>query len=284
MPTGGSTPPRPQRAEELAAGVPPPSGSTAADAAPGGGVRPEQAATRAACGGIVFGGAQWTTVIDYPGVVASTLFTVGCNLRCPFCHNPELVDPERLAGALDLPAVVERLRERVGFLDGVVITGGEPTIHPGLAAFATSLKDLGYLVKLDTNGTRPEVVRRLLEERRADYIAMDVKAPLDRYAELAGTDVDIGAIERSIAGIVEAAPEHEFRTTVAPTLGQEDILRIAELLREAGARRFFLQPYRVPETGLLDRTWMQRSALSLGEIESAWSGIRMWFADGGVRA
>jgi len=257
MPTGGSTSRQPPRVEKPAAD--------------------------AVCSGIGIGGAQWTTLIDYPGVVAATLFTIGCNLRCPFCHNPELVDPERLTTAFDLPSIVERLQERVGFLDGVVITGGEPTIHPGLAAFAALLKDLGYLVKLDTNGTCPDVVRLLLQKGQVDYIAMDVKAPLERYAEITGIDVDVGAIERSIARIVKTAPEHEFRTTVAPTLDREDLLRIAELLRDAGARRYFLQPFRVPETGLLDATWTERTALSVEEIESAWSEVRTWFGGGGVR-
>jgi pyruvate formate lyase activating enzyme len=284
------------------AGVPPPDGSTAGDTALGGiderpertvadaafgGIdeRPERTIADAAFGGIVFGGAHWTTVIDYPGIVAATLFTVGCNLRCPFCHNPELVDPDRFAPTLDSGTILERLKERAGFLDGIVITGGEPTIHPGLATLAVSLQELGYCVKLDTNGTRPDVLFPLLAElREEDYVAMDVKAPLDRYAEIAGIDVDAGAIEASIERIVEAAPDYEFRTTVAPTLEGDDIRRIAECLHAAGARRFFLQPFRVPETGLLDPTWADRTALSVEEIESVWDEIRTLFDDGGVRS
>ena len=241
----------------------------------------------AAADRLPIGGVQWTTVIDFPDVVAATLFTIGCNFRCPYCHNPELVDPARLAETLDQPTILDRLRERVGFLDGVVITGGEPTIHPHLEAFVASLKVLGYRVKIDTNGTRPDVLSGLLDgshdECGADYIAMDIKAPLPRYRELAGLDVEIDAIEASIVRIVEAAPAYEFRTTVAPTLGREDLVQIAERLRDAGARTYYLQAFRAAETGLLDPTWQGRPALSIEEIEATWDEIGAWFDGGGVR-
>jgi len=233
--------------------------------------------------GIPIGGAQWTTLIDFPGVVAATLFTIGCTFRCPFCHNPELVDPDRLPDRLESATILERLRDRAGFLDGVVISGGEPTVHPGLRAFAQSVRDLGLLVKLDTNGSAPGVIEELLDAGLVDFIAMDVKAPLDRYGELTGADTDVDAIEASIVRIVGTAPDYEFRTTVAPTLAREDVLRIASRLRAAGARRFFLQAFRVPEIGLLDRTWEERAALPADELESLWDEIGSSFDDGGVR-
>jgi len=243
--------------------------------------RPRKAASDAASGGIVFGGVEWTTLIDYPGKVATTLFTVGCTFRCPFCHNPELVDPDRFAPALDSDEILDRLRERADFIDGVVITGGEPTIHPSLPTFLRFLKKLGLLVKLDTNGSRPEVLRALLDEGVLDCVAMDVKAPFDRYDELAGVDADAGAIEASIELILDLAPDHEFRTTVAPTLGRTDVRRIAERL--GGAKRYVLQAFRVAEKGLLDPTWEEKPALSSEDLDALWNEIRSGFEDGGVR-
>ena len=227
------------------------------------------------------GGAQWTTLIDFPGAVAATLFTLGCNFRCPFCHNAELVDPDRLAPGLDVSGILGRIGERAGFLDGVVISGGEPTIHPGLPAFTKSIKDLGLLVKLDTNGGRPDVLSDLLEAGLVDYVAMDVKAPLHRYDALTGTHADVGAIEASIRRIRCSAPDYEFRTTVAPTLAREDVLRIAELL--SGAKRYWLQPFRVPEKGLVDPKWETRNALSGDALDALWCEISGRFTEGGVR-
>jgi len=227
------------------------------------------------------GGVAWTTLIDYPGKVATILFTIGCNFRCPFCHNPELVEPDRFAPALDPDEVLDRLRERVGFIDGVVISGGEPTIQPALPAFMRSLKALGLLVKLDTNGTRPDVLQALLDEGNVDFVAMDVKAPLDRYDEIVGASADVAAIEASIELILKQAPDHEFRTTAAPTVSRVDVHRIAERL--SGAKRYVLQSFRVPEKGLLDPTWETRPALSKEELDALWSEIRALFDDGGVR-
>ncbi len=231
--------------------------------------------------GLPIGGVQWMTLLDYPGRVAATLFTIGCNYRCPFCHNPELADPERFAELLDEGEILERLGERAGFLDGVVISGGEPTIHPGLPTFIERVKGFGFLVKLDTNGTNPDVLDELLEAQLVDFIAMDVKAPLDRYDEIVGAVADLDSIETSIQRVVEKAPDYEFRTTVAPTLGRDDILHIAG--RIAGAKCYTLQAFRVPETGLLDPTWEEKDALSKGELDDLWDEIRPAFPAGGVR-
>jgi pyruvate formate lyase activating enzyme len=231
--------------------------------------------------GLAIGGVQWTTLADYPGKIATTLFTVGCNFRCPFCHNPELVEPDRLALVLDEDKLFDRLRERIGFIDGAVIGGGEPTIQLALPAFIERVKRLGLLVKLDTNGSRPEMLSEILGEHLADYIAMDVKAPLDDYGRLAGTACDVDAIEESIRRIIEGAPDYEFRTTVAPTLERDDVLQIVERL--AGARRYVLQAFRVPETGLLDPEWEAKPALSKRDLEALWDEFRSSFTDGGVR-
>jgi len=221
------------------------------------------------------------TLVDYPGHVGAALFTAGCNFRCPFCHNPELVDPSRFGSMLDVRGVLDRLRERVGFIEGVVISGGEPTIHPELKSFIVRLKELGFLVKLDTNGAYPEALAEILERHLVDYIAMDVKAPFDAYDRLTGTACDVEAIEASIQAIVETAPDYEFRTTVAPTLGREGILSIVDRIQ--GAKRYVLQPFRVAGKGLLDPTWETKTAMSKAQVETVWREIRSRFPDGGVR-
>ena len=240
-------------------------------------------------GGFPIAGFRPTSLIDYPDRVAGVLFTVGCNLRCPFCHNPELVLPEQVAvlPLIDPEAVLEALRERCTFLDGVTITGGEPTLHSGLVAFAREVKRLGLLVKLDTNGSNPDVVKELVAKHLADYIAMDIKASPASYDRLAGATVDLKTIERSIALIRERAPDYEFRTTVAPTLDEAAIAAIAEWI--GGAKRYVLQRFRVPPHAekrqtMVDPTWVERSALSEQELDDVWMRIQGRFDEGGVRA
>lgn len=216
--------------------------------------------------------------------MAAVLFTAGCNFRCPFCHNAELVLPEkaRELRLLDLDEVLAFLAERRGFLDGLVVTGGEPTIQEDLASLLTEVKRLGLLVKLDTNGARPEVLMDLLARRLVDYVAMDVKAPFERYPEFAGVEVNLEDIRRSIALVREKAPDYEFRTTVAPGLRVEDLRAIGALL--AGARRWFLQPFAVPgEKGLVDPSWESRRALSRPELRTIWKDLVPRFSGGGVR-
>jgi len=225
-----------------------------------------------------------TTLVDYPDRVAALVFTPGCSFRCPFCHNSELVLPERIAALPLIPEndLVYFLRERAGFLDAVVITGGEPTLQSSLSAVMQRVKRLGLLVKLDTNGSRPEVLEALLDERLLDYVAMDIKAPLERYRELCGTTVDLGAIRRSIDLIKTRAPDYEFRTTAAPTLTQDDIRAIAGLID--GAKRYILQPFVVPQgKDLVDPAWRDKPALSQDALRSVWNAIRDRFEDGGVR-
>jgi len=236
---------------------------------------------------LVIAGIQPTTLVDYPGLVAAVVFTAGCGFRCPFCHNPELVLPERVRSGptVDEASVLATLAERSGFLDGVVITGGEPTLHRGLARFAERIKDLGLRVKLDTNGTRPDVLDRLFDRGLLDYVAMDIKAPPDLYERYAGVRVDLAAIEASIERIVRRAPEHEFRTTVAPGLSVDDIERTAEWLNSQGARRYALQRFRVPDDkGLVDASWEGRSGLDADDLQRAWERIAGRFSDGRVRA
>ncbi len=225
-----------------------------------------------------------TTLIDYPNKVAALIYTSGCNFRCPFCHNSELVLPEKMETMQLIPEndVLYFLRERGNFLDALSITGGEPTLHDDLPRFIKRVKQTGLLVKLDTNGSRPEVLEELFDNHLVDYVAMDVKGPAARYSELAGVRVDLDAIRRSIELIMKNAPDYEFRTTVAPTITPEDIEDTVELVN--GAKRYFLQAFVVPVgKDLVDPTWNKKTALSKTELESVWEKIKGSFPDGGVR-
>jgi pyruvate formate lyase activating enzyme len=222
---------------------------------------------------------------DHEGHVAAVVFVPGCNFRCPFCHNPDLVLPERAAGRLRVPVdeVLDELRDRRDFLDSVVVSGGEPTLQPDLQEFLAAVRAMGLGVKLDTNGSRPDVLRDLFERKLVDYVAMDIKAPSARYSEFAGVPVDLVRIEESIRLIRSSAPDYEFRTTVAPGLAAEDLRTIADWI--LGAKRYVLQPFRVPpEKGLLDPTWSDREALPPHALRGIWDSVAPLVGGGGVRA
>jgi pyruvate formate lyase activating enzyme len=193
------------------------------------------------------GGFLPLSLCDYPGHVAAVVFTRGCNFRCPFCHNGHLLG-EAAADDLAPAAVLERLAGLASRLQGVVVTGGEPTIQPGLADFLRALRGLRLRIKLDTNGSRPEVLDALIGGRLLDFIAMDIKAPWARYPALAGTRCDIGALKRSVALIAASGLPHQFRTTrVAPLLADGDCAEIARQV-PAGSPHVF-QPF-LPEHAL----------------------------------
>lgn len=185
---------------------------------------------------------QRTSLIDYPGEISAVVFTQGCNFRCPYCHNPELVDPPRFTHPLDQDEVLSFLGTRRGKCDAVVITGGEPCIQPGLIPFMKSLKEMGYLVKLDTNGSFPETLSEVLESGLADFIAMDVKAPVSRYPHVTRCIFDPGRVARSIRIIMGSGLAFEFRTTlVRELLSLEDVLKIGREIE--GAPRYVLQRF-----------------------------------------
>ncbi len=226
---------------------------------------------------------QPTTLADYPERIAAVVYVVGCNFRCPFCHNRELVLPEEL-GTKTVPNddVLSFLDERKKYLDGIVITGGEPTIQTELALFIKQVRQIGLSVKLDTNGSMPDVIDSLLSHGQVDYVAMDIKAPPDRYSELAGVSVDIDAITRSVEVISNNACSHEFRTTVAPTLVEEDILNMIPLIK--GATKYYLQQFVVPEgKSLIDPAYEKMDALSETQLSCLWGKISDYFLDGGIR-
>jgi len=155
-------------------------------------------------------------MIDYPGEVAATIFLFGCNFRCGFCHNPELVVPEKLVGEKTEKEVLDFLEKRKKYLDGVCITGGEPLMNEGLDLFLRKVKDLGYKIKVDTNGSFPENLKKLIEKDLVDFIAMDIKADKENYDLLTGVESNLEDIEKSIKLIIDSGKDYEFRTTVVP--------------------------------------------------------------------
>ena len=197
-------------------------------------------------------GFQKLSTVDYPGKLAAVVFTAGCNLDCSYCHNRALIDPSTRLPWWDAREVLGILAKRRGFLDGVAISGGEPTLQPDLEDFAGQVRDLGYAVKLDTNGTQPAVLSRLIARGLLDYVAMDVKAPLEKYETICGAGVEIAAIESSIALLLEGQVDYEFRTTVSPLLSHEDLKAISRLVR--GARRHVLQRCRPVQDGRFAET------------------------------
>ncbi len=168
---------------------------------------------------------QKTTLIDYPGKVAATVFTVGCNFRCPWCYSKELVLPELIAKQPEISEeeVLEFLKEKQGLLEGVVICGGEPTLQADLPDFCRKIKDLGFLVKLDSNGSNSKMLKELIDKKLIDYVAMDIKLPKERYAMLFANDsISADDIEKSIKILKNSAIDFEFRTTCAPGVHTPD--------------------------------------------------------------
>ena len=189
-------------------------------------------------------GLQKLTLLDFPGVVAATVFLGGCNIRCPFCHNASLVIPEKYGETIPDGEFFEFLESRKGRLQGVCVSGGEPTLYPRLSEFLGRIKEMGYLVKLDTNGTRPEVLSELIDRGLVDYVAMDIKNSPLRYGETVGIpDFDPTPIAERAAILMNGKTDFEFRTTVSRELHTErDIENIGKWL--AGDEKFFLQTFK----------------------------------------
>ncbi len=189
-------------------------------------------------------GFQKTTLLDYPGHVAATIFTGGCNFRCPFCHNGGLVLCPDQIRPIEEEAVLAYLKKRKGILEGVCITGGEPTLQPDLKEFLRKVKAEGYQVKLDTNGYNPRITGEMMEEGLADYVAMDVKASLPNYARAAGCpDLDLSRIRESIGILKSGRVPYEFRTTVVKGIHTvEEFDAVGQLLE--GSRVYYLQSFR----------------------------------------
>lgn len=210
---------------------------------------------------MLIGGLQKLTLIDYPGKISCTVFCLGCNFRCPFCYNLELVLPEKIKEqrAIDEKEFFNFLKERKGLLEGVCVTGGEPTIFDDLPFFIKKIRKLGYLVKLDTNGSNPKMLRFLIEKKLIDYCAMDIKSPIgakvqsskfkfQSYDKATGTKVDLDKIKESVEILKSSNIDFEFRTTVVPGIHtKEDIVEIAKWI--GGPKvKYYLQNFRPGKT------------------------------------
>jgi pyruvate formate lyase activating enzyme len=194
---------------------------------------------------MMIGGMQKVSLIDFPGKISTVVFTQGCNFRCEFCHNPSLVLPEMFNHVIDEGEVLSFLESRKGLIDGVVLSGGEPTIQIGLCQFIEKTKKMGFLVKLDTNGTNPDLLSDLYSKNLLDYVAMDIKHTLGKYSTIVGKSVDIQKIQQSISIIMNSGVGYEFRTTTVPKFHSvDDIKQIAKLID--GANCFVLQEF-VPD-------------------------------------
>ena len=180
------------------------------------------------------------TLIDFPGHIAAIIFTQGCNFRCPFCHNPELVLPEKFEKPIPLKEIFAFLENRKKLLDGVEFTGGEPTLQKDLLEVMRKIKEKGYAIKLDTNGTAPHILKAAFSEKLVDYVAMDVKSSFEKYEQIAGVPVDTENLKKSIEIIKKYAPEYEFRTTVINGFhNEEEMEKIGKAIENA--KKYFIQ-------------------------------------------
>ena len=219
-------------------------------------------------------GLQKLTLLDYPDKLACTVFTGGCNFRCPFCHNASLVLPKEALETIPTEEFLAFLDSRVGRLEGVCVSGGEPTLMPDLVEFIREIKKRGFLVKLDTNGSHPHVIRALIDEGLIDYVAMDIKNSPERYGETIGYGTELNVeesnlmqrIKESVALLMQGRVDYEFRTTVMAELhGIDEMRAIGQWL--SGAKKYFLQNYR-PEGDLLVGGFTSLTSEELGALLS----------------
>lgn len=220
------------------------------------------------------GGLEKLSLLDYPGCLSAIVFTVGCNFRCHFCYNPMLVWPsseldgiqnkEKGFSQISEEDLFLFLKDRVGKIEGVVITGGEPTMHADLPEFIKKIRALGFKIKLDTNGTIPEMVKRVIDEKIIDYIAMDLKAPFEKYEAVVGVPIDCQKIAESVKIVIESGLPHEFRTTVTPgLLEKDDFSKMGQIIQ--GADAWYLQKFK-SDTELVDPLLQGKAAFSSKEM------------------
>ncbi|MFH1820562.1 MAG: anaerobic ribonucleoside-triphosphate reductase activating protein [Candidatus Nealsonbacteria bacterium] len=198
---------------------------------------------------ITVGGLQKSTLIDFPGRVAATIFLCKCNFRCPWCYSRELVLPEEIKKH---PKISEEelfsfLKERQGLLEGIVVCGGEPTVNQDLPEFLKKIKDMGYQIKIDTNGSNPERLSQLIKDKLVDYVAMDIKSAKEDYESAVRAEVDVNKIEESIRLLKNSGVDYEFRTTVVPGIHtKEKIIALARWI--SPAKKYYLQNFRAQKT------------------------------------
>lgn len=230
---------------------------------------------------MLISGFQKSTLLDYPGKVACLIFTYGCNLRCEYCHNPELVVfPCNPSSIVKEEEIISFLNERKGLLDAVVITGGEPTIQPDLIPFIKKINDLNYLVKLDTNGTDSKIVKQILDLNLVDYWAMDVKYEKELYIQNLVDKVDYKEIERSISLLMKEAKDYEFRTTYVKGIHTlESAKGIGELIK--GSKRYYIQNFRPGKT--INPSLNNRNSFTEKELEDIKKVMKKYVKDVVIR-
>lgn len=227
---------------------------------------------------MIIGGLQKTSLIDYPDKISAIIFTQGCNFRCGYCHNPELI--RQNDSIIEESSVFNFLNKRKGILDAVVITGGEPTLHKDLTGFISKIKELGYLVKLDSNGTNPEVIKELTDKNLIDYIAMDIKAPIHKYSEITCAKTDASAIKKSIDIITSSKIGYEFRTTVVKSqLSFKDFEEIGKMIENANL--YYLQEFTPTKT--LEPKFLNESTYSKEEFNEIIKILNKYVKDVYVR-
>ncbi|MFH1014078.1 MAG: anaerobic ribonucleoside-triphosphate reductase activating protein [Thermoplasmatota archaeon] len=225
------------------------------------------------------GGLQKTSLLDYPGEISAIIWTIGCNLRCPFCYNVDVV--KQTVTPLSENDVLSYLEKRRNVIDALVISGGEPLLQEDIVSFCEKVKGLGYLIKIDTNGTFPEKLKELVDKDLVDYIAMDVKAPKNKYNMLAGTKVDIKKIQKSIDIIRNSGVDYEFKTTFVPgLLVKEDIVQIGMWLD--GSEKFFLQQFK-NNTATISSDLENVTSYSKDDLLDALEEVKHFFKQCSVR-
>lgn len=229
------------------------------------------------------GGLQKFTLLDYPGKISAVVFTMGCNFRCPFCHNPELVNPKEIdyENGIKEEDIFKFLNSRKGDLDGLCITGGEPTLQLGLAEFIKKVKKMGFLVKLDTNGSHPSVVKNLVENKLIDYVAMDIKTAPEKYSALTNEKDITEKIEKSINIIINSKTQLELRTTVVPGIvGIDDFDEIIKWINSLDQKifpklsRYSIQNFRPDKT--LENGFKNVEPYSGEELEKIANKVRKY--------
>lgn len=225
------------------------------------------------------GGFQKTSLLDYPNVISAIIWTVGCNFRCPFCYNSDLVLGK--VGSITEEEVFSFLKKRKGMIEGLVISGGEPLMQNDIVRFTKKVKTFGYLIKIDTNGMYPKTLKELIDKKLVDYIAMDIKSPKNKYKNLTGINVDIKKIEKSIEIIRKSKSDYEFKTTFVPDfLTKKDFVSIAKWLE--GAKRFYIQQFK-NETPLISSKVQNIMPYPKEELLETLNDIKSYFDSCDVR-
>lgn len=209
-------------------------------------------------------GFQKTSMVDYPEKIVSVIFLTNCNFRCPYCHNPEMVLNDPKIEEIPQEEVIEHMKEKRKWVDGICVTGGEPCLHEDLPEFIEKVKKEGFLVKLDTNGSNPEMIKELLDKKLLDFISVDIKSNLENYENIAKVKVDLEKIKKSVDLIKNSNIDYEFRTTVLPDMHKkEDLIKIGEWLK--GSKKYALQNFRPGKC--LNPSYNEKLGFSKQELE-----------------